>query len=88
MINKLKNQLSKKCNKCFFLQENSCILYRNIYLPCHMRVRKIKKVDDIKFYINMVNSRKISIRALYLSMAALLVSSIGTIVSYLTNHST
>ena len=75
--------LQAKCNVCFFLHESKCILSKNRSYPCDMKVCKINGVDNIEFYVNLVNSRKISVRALYFSIASLLAAFIAVIISYM-----
>lgn len=70
----MKNILKKKCITCFFLQEDECVLYKNRIVHCDMEVKKIKGVSDIEFYVNLVNSRKLSIRALYFSILSLIIA--------------
>ena len=83
MIDRVKNFFQKKCKTCFFYQNNDCVLYRIRTLPCEMKVKKIKGIDNIEFYVNMVNSKKISIRALYFSLSALIISMIGLVINYI-----
>ncbi len=70
-----KNKLiQKRCNTCFFLQDNECVLSKKRIPTCEMKARKIKGVDNIEFYVNLVNSRNLSVRALYFSISSLLIS--------------
>lgn len=79
----IKDFLQKKCNTCFFLQDGECALSKNRCFPCDMNVKKIKGVTSIEFYVNMVNSKKLSIRALYFSLLSLLASIIGLVINYI-----
>lgn len=74
---------SKKCKKCFFLQNKNCVVDGHSILPCDMKVKKIVGIGDIEFYINMVNSKKLSIRALYFSLLSLIISIVGIFINYL-----
>jgi hypothetical protein len=71
----LKSLLEKKCHKCFFLQDEICVLSRIRFLPCHMKVKRIRGVDNLEFYVNMVNAKNLSIRSFYFSLAAFFISS-------------
>ncbi len=80
MIKKAKSLLCKKCDTCFFKQEGSCILYKNKHLPCGMKAKKVKGVNDASFYINLVNNNKLSIRSLYFSISSLIISTLVLLV--------
>lgn len=71
----------KRCTKCFFMQNNSCILNKSVNLPCDMKIRKIQGVDGIEFYLNYINSRKQSRRAIYISVASLIIASAALFVN-------
>ena len=77
----LNNFFSKSCQKCFFYQDNSCVLSKSLYLPCDMKVQKIRGVTNIEFYVNYVTAKHLSRRAFYFSLLALVVSFLALIVN-------
>lgn len=83
LVDSIKKRLARKCKRCYFYQNNACVMYKRTYLPCEMRAQKIQGVDSIEFYVNLVNSKRQSIRALYFSIASLLVSFLALFVNYL-----
>lgn len=79
-LKKLRNILSYNCKKCFFYQNNRCILSKRDVIFCDMKTTHIAGVDNIEFYVNLVNSKRISLRALYISVSSLLVSILSIII--------
>jgi hypothetical protein len=83
---KLRSFLQKKCNVCYFLQNNECILGKNRIPICSMRVKKIKGVAQVEFYINLVSSRKLSERALFFSILSSITACLALLVNYTRTH--
>lgn len=76
--------LKKKCHTCYFFQNSACILHKKRCLPCDMKVKKINGIAaGAEFYINYMNSRKISIRSLWISSISLIISFLALIVNYM-----
>jgi hypothetical protein len=78
----VKNRLEKKCNVCFFLQNNDCILRRNRVIPCDMKVKKITGITDIEFYVGLISSRRLSQRALYFSILSLAFAFLSLLINF------
>jgi len=82
LYQRMKNIIKKKCITCFFYQKGECVLYKNRITPCDMKVKKIKGVSEIEFYVNLVNSKKLSIRALYFSILSLIIACLSLLLNY------
>lgn len=64
----------KGCEVCFFRQNNRCIIYKRKFIACGFFIRKIYGIDDVKSYLDLLNSRHFSQKALIISSLSLVVS--------------
>lgn len=68
---------------CYFYQNIQCVLNKKICLFCNMRINQIEGVFEVKDYINIVNTRNMNRRALYISILSLFMSFLAIIINYL-----
>ena len=68
----------KKCDTCFFFQDSKCLLSKNLSLAffCTDKIVKIKGLDDVGKYVELVSLRKNNSRTLLVAICSMLISAL------------
>jgi len=61
-------------SQCYFYQEQNCILNRPICLFCSSYMKKIKNMTDVKDYLSLVSTRRLSTKSLFISIISLIIA--------------
>lgn len=88
MYKTIGNNLRKfRRKQCFLYQAKQCVLGKNICLFCSDYGPKIPGIDSVKDFLSLTNNRRTGRRALFFSIAAIIISIISLfkepLISYL-----
>ena len=68
---------------CYFYQDNKCILHRCNCFFCSSFTKRISGMTEVYQYVNLISTRRMATRSLFISCVSLIVSFLVFILTFI-----